>query len=158
MVRPIVVPIDGSEHSLRALQFAVQTANFNGDQIILLNVQPRFEESWGLMTTDDDIQEEHNRIGEEQLKKAKEYLDDLNIPYTAKVRLGLPTIEICAEAKETNARCIVMGSRGMGPDVSKALGSVGYGVIHLTPCPLTLVPAQYSNENIGIQNDVNIVQ
>lgn len=152
MNRPIVVPIDGSEHSLRALEFAVETANSRGDHIILVNVQPRFEESWGPMKTDEEIHDVHNRTGEELLKRAKEFLEMQNIPYTAKVRLGLPTIEICAEAKESNARCIVMGSRGMGPDVSKALGSVGYGVIHLTPCPLTLVPAQLVKENNEIHN------
>lgn len=142
MKHPIIVPIDGSEHSLRALKFAVEIANCWNEQIILVNVQPRFDEPWDSMKTDEEIQEIHHQTGEKLLEKAKEYLDKLGFHYTSKVRLGLPTIEICAEAEETSARCIIMGSRGMGPDVSKALGSVGYGVIHLTPCPLTLVPAQ----------------
>lgn len=139
----IVVPIDGSEHSLKALDFAVKTATITGDHIILVNVQPRFDEPWDPTKPDQEIQENHHKMGEEQLQRAKEYLNESNVSYTAKVRLGLPTIEICEEAKATNARCIIMGSRGRGPDVSKALGSVGYGVIHLTPCPITLVPANY---------------
>ncbi|WP_017755263.1 universal stress protein [Calidifontibacillus oryziterrae] len=141
MNQSIVVPIDGSEHSIRALDFAIKTANCTGDHIILVNVQPRFDETWDPAKSDKEIDEVHHKAGEELLEKAKEVLNESNIPYTAKIRLGLPTVEICAEAKESNARCIIMGSRGMGPDVSKALGSVGYGVIHLTPCPLTLIPA-----------------
>lgn len=143
MNHTIVVPIDGSEHSLKALDFAIKTVNSTGDDIILVNVQPRFEEPWDPTKSDSEIQEVHHKIGEEQLQGAKEYLNKFNIPYTAKVRLGLPSIEICEEAKESGARCIIMGSRGRGPDVSKALGSVGYGVLHLTPCPITLVPANY---------------
>lgn len=84
-------------------------------------------------------EENANKLFEDAIK----LLTDQEVEYETKIRSGLPTIEIASEAKEQNARVIIMGTRGMGPALSNALGSVSYSLTHLTPCPLTLIPFHY---------------
>ncbi|WLR52949.1 universal stress protein [Bacillus tianshenii] len=138
----IIVPIDGSDHANKALDYAISISKATRDTLVLLNVQPRFEE---VLETpphnDEEISSDHYKKGEKALQAAAKRVVEANVQYEKKIRTGLATIEIAEEAKERKANCIIMGSRGMGPVVSKALGSVSYGVLHLAPCPLTLVPA-----------------
>lgn len=139
----IVVPIDGSDHANNALAYAASIAKATGDILVLLNVQPRFEETLETPPhNDEEIAADHEKKGEQALQNAAKKVEEAGVQYEMKVRIGLATIEIAQEAKEREATSIIMGSRGMGPVVSKALGSVSYGVLHLAPCPLTLVPAQ----------------
>ena len=141
MSQKILVPIDGSKQSLKALEFAIETSQKTNDQFILLNVQPKIDhfDPKGRYS-EEEIESLNEQKGFEVLKEASKIVEKAGIKYDMIVRTGLPTIEITNEAKKKNIRCIVMGTRGMGPDVSKALGSVSYGVLHLAPCPITLVP------------------
>lgn len=132
----IVVPIDGSKQALKALDFAISMAKMYEDSLLLLNVQRLDDEANHAM-----IQKE--KLEKQGLKHLDEAVEQINgkVPFLQKVRFGVPSIEIAKEAKEVNARCIVMGSRGNGPIVSAILGSVSYGVLHLAPCPVTVVPS-----------------
>lgn len=137
----ILVPMDGSKHALKALDFAISMANMYDEKLLLLNVQRLDHVS---ATGDVDSVFENERKAKERqglmcLEVAGEQIEG-KAAYEKKVRFGVPSIEIANEAKEVNARCIVMGSRGNGPIVSAILGSVSYGVLHLAPCPVTIVP------------------
>ncbi|WP_416151114.1 universal stress protein [Salipaludibacillus sp. HK11] len=138
----IIVPVDGSSQSLNALDFAIMMAVNYQDKLLLLNVQPKREANFSVEVTDDE------QWGQQVKDNAKRQLEEAiafvegKVPYSTKMRIGIPSIEITTEAKETHATSIVMGSRGNGPVVSAILGSVSYGVLHLSPCPVTVVPGQ----------------
>lgn len=117
----ILVPLDGSQASLKALSFAITTAKAFQDDLLLLHV----------------IQDDHNY--DDVFIEAEKILKETTITYTTKFRKGIPSIEIADEAKEQNVRQIIMGSLGMNPQVSYALGSVSERVIPLAPCPVTFV-------------------
>lgn len=135
----IVVPVDGSSHALKALDYAISMANKYEDTILLLNIQ-RNEEFESKDPADlEAYRKEKHEIGMSQLDQAVARIEG-QVAYEKKIRFGVPSIEIANEAKEINARCIVMGSRGNGPMISAILGSVSYGVLHLAPCPVTVVP------------------
>lgn len=137
----LVVPIDGSPSSMKALAFAIDNSKLYQDKIILLNVQAKYE---GLHIDRSIDQTEIKKLQElkglEVMEEAINILNGNNIPFEVKIRIGIATIEITSEAKEQEARMIILGSRGNGPVVSAVLGSVTYGVLHLATCPVTIVP------------------
>lgn len=139
--RVIVVPIDGSSDALLALKYAVEHAKAFQDKIILLNVQSNVDyETLNEYISKAQLQSMQEDKAKKIFADATQILEQHSVQYETKVRTGVPSIEISQEAKEQNARAIIMGTRGMGPALSNALGSVSYSLTHLTPCPLTLVP------------------
>lgn len=141
MSQTIIVPIDGSPSSLEALSFAIEHAKFFQDKIILLNVQPKYVGLQNESTVGDlEVKKLQETKGYDVLEHAIHLLNQEQVTFEAKVRIGIATIEITSEAKEQNARMIILGSKGNGPVVSAVLGSVTYGVLHLASCPVTIVP------------------
>ncbi|WP_062351324.1 universal stress protein [Bacillus kwashiorkori] len=140
MAKKIIVPIDNSIHSHRAFQFAVNLAQCLKGEIILLNVQPNIATTnVKRFISQDEIDAYLQELGTEIIDNAIQTVKP-TVPIEKVIRIGVPKVEICKEAKEANAYCIVMGSRGMGPIKGAVIGSVSYGVLHFAPCPVTIVP------------------
>ncbi|WP_019413163.1 universal stress protein [Paenisporosarcina sp. TG20] len=140
MSNVIVVPTDGSNGSIKALQYAIDLAKKTDGEIILLNVQPNFASpNVRNFFSKNDVEEYTQMLADEQLKTAKGIMEEAGVPYQAKVRTGLTKVEICQETKEAEASLIVMGYRGLGAVAGVVLGSVSYGVLHDAPCPVTIV-------------------
>lgn len=119
----ILVAIDGSSLSLKALEFAISMAKAYFDEIRLINVQPF-----------------HQILGENIIKEAEAALQNSNVLYTSTIRTGTqPAIEIISEAKDESIRCIVMGSKGLGKS-NNYLGSVSSAVLSMASCPVIIVP------------------
>lgn len=138
----IIVPVDGSDRSVEALTYAKEMAEKYKTELLLINVQPKNDGTFSIEHVDDaDWIKGKEEFGMERLREAAERLTG-DVPVSMKVRFGIPSIEITSEAKEQGAMCIVMGSRGNGPVVSAILGSVSYGVLHLSPCPVTIIPSK----------------
>jgi nucleotide-binding universal stress UspA family protein len=138
MKQHILVPVDGSDHSLRALDFAITIAKETDDSILLLNVQPSYETPGTTKFFDKkEIESYRNEKGQEQLEAAKKKAEASGITFETKITIGSASNEINAEAK--GARFIIMGSRGKGGIIGKVLGSVSYSVLHEAPCPVTVV-------------------
>lgn len=141
MGNTVLVPIDGSDSSIKAVEFTISIMK-KGDRIVLMNVQkPQYDgfEKVGNVTKD-QLDEYYLGEGKKILTSAEKLIKNHEISYESVVRIGLPSIEITKVAKEISAHSIVMGSKGMSPVVSHALGSVTYSVIHLASCPVTIVP------------------
>ncbi len=137
----ILVPYDGSASSQSAVKFAVEMAAAFGDEVVLLNVQASLDsfntkQFFSLQQIHEYEQEKGNAV----LQSGLDILAKTDVSYLSKVRTGTAKEEIIKEAKDSRARCIVMGSRGMDPFVGKILGSVSYGVLHTADCPVVIVP------------------
>ncbi len=138
MVKNILVPVDGSENSMRAILFAQELAKSVDGKLILLNIQPNYESiNTKRFFTKKEMEEFTEQDAKETLEKI-ELTDEMN--FEKKYRVGTPEIEICKEADEKKVFCIVMGTRGLGPIIGKILGSVSYNVIQKANCPVTIVP------------------
>lgn len=136
----ILVPIDGSDSSLKALEFATALARNKDERIVILNVQPSFNTP-GVRRffNPSDIEQYQQELSAESMKAAIQYLQQASLPYESKLLYGIPAQEICRAANDYAASQIVMGSRGAGVIKGKLLGSVSYGVLHEAPCPVTIV-------------------
>ncbi|MGD6804273.1 universal stress protein [Rossellomorea vietnamensis] len=139
----LLVPIDGSDHSKKALNFALTISKDQNAEIVLLNVQPAFNTpNVKRFLSTQQVQEYQEELSTEAFQKTLFNLNNLGgVHITKRVRIGDPSNEICKEAQEIKASVIIMGNRGLGSFKSALIGSVSYSVIHNATCPVTIVPS-----------------
>lgn len=128
--RPVLVPIDGSATSLRALDH-VLARRARGDALLpyLLAVVPHTE----------GIEENLADLGRRATVDARAALDAAGVPYVLGVAAGPPAVAIARIAKQLECEEIVMGTRGLRAIEGILLGSVTQRVLHLAEVPVTLV-------------------
>ena len=143
MGRQILIPVDGSSHSKRAFEFALDS--HPGATLTLLHVINPLS-SMGY--TDDDYfdiegfqrEEQHRRENAEALlDELAETADDRGFEVETVLRLGLPAREILLVAEELPAEQIVMGSRGRSGVGRVLFGSVAETVTRRSEVPVTVV-------------------
>jgi nucleotide-binding universal stress UspA family protein len=137
----LLVPVDGSESSHRAIEHAIDLANrITGIEIHLVNVQPPIVSGEVVMFVGQDtINKYHQEESEKALKNGRALLDEAGIAWTAHAKTGHVAETIVRTGKDMGCYLIVMGTRGMSPIKNLVLGSVATQVIHLTDIPVTLV-------------------
>jgi nucleotide-binding universal stress UspA family protein len=138
----ILVPVDGSETAVRAVDCALRLARCAREpvELHLLTVQPPIVSGGVRMFfKHEDIEAYYQDSGQEALRAVRERLDQAGQAYVQQVRVGPIGETIADYAKELGCDQIVMGSRGLGAVSGMVLGSVATKVIHLTDVPVTLV-------------------
>ena len=140
----IVVPIDFSEHSDKALDWALRLAQHAGTPVVLCHVIPRLPIEWMGQTT----VEEH-KIGEGLREEAEKRLQALAVGKTVPIHSlvvygGVPAMEICRVAEQKQADLIVMGTQGRTGISHLLMGSVAERVVRHAPCAVltVCVPSQ----------------
>lgn len=140
MLQKILVAVDGSEYSKKALEFASELAQKFDASLHIVHV-PQGSAADRVMVLGGASIMIH--AGREQIENAGRTLIDaaseiagenLRDKVTTELRGGDPAAEIVASAKENEADCIVIGSRGLGDFGSLLLGSVSHKVNHSAPC------------------------
>jgi len=133
----ILVPVDGSAYSLKAVETACDLAKAQAPATLVLTavaVQiPELEE--GVY-----IAEKMKAQAEIALAKAKEVAQAQGI--TAEIILATgasPADEIVREAKDQQADLIVIGSRGLAGKTRSFLGSTASQVVTYSPCSVLVV-------------------
>ncbi len=140
----IIVGVDGSRHSRRALQWAVSEAATRRVPLTVLTVQQAVAGYWGGPVPYATDQELTAQAGKEVQKETDDVLGALDAaarPPSVTVRAvaGLPVEELLAAAE--GADMLVVGARGAGGFKRLLLGSVSTHVTHHAPCPVVVVPA-----------------
>lgn len=149
IITKILVPIDGSDQSEYALDYAVNLALQTKAQIELLTVVPSVflpTYSFYILKSDAirDCQKQLEASFEGVLKKSLSYIEKKNLALKVSTKLakGIPYKEIVKEAKLVDFDIIIMGSRGAEGQFSYE-GSVSDRVIHEAPCPVLVVKEKY---------------
>jgi nucleotide-binding universal stress UspA family protein len=139
MFRSILVAVDGSTHSRRAVEEAVDLARSLNSRLTFISVGT-YPVMWPSpylpVVTDDELRSAARAVLE---AAAAEVPDDF--PVTPVVRLGRPADEIVALAREGHHDLIVMGARGRGAAASLLLGSVSHAVLNQSPAAVLIVHA-----------------
>ena len=131
----VLVPVDGSESSTRAVQTAVQLyERLAKVEVLLLHV----EVVDGVPATALGDGGQRAAAPADALLRAKSLLDAAGVPHTSEIRRGYvpPVIAQYADAMRCDA--IVMGTRGLG-STGDVVGSIARQVIALSDLPVTLV-------------------
>ena len=146
MYKKMVVPVDGSETSWRALRQAVELGTkFGGSEIVVLTViQPYNNAALLAVPLDHNVISQSNadmeRIGNEVLKQAREIVGP---NYAGKVsfemEVGHPSERILAVTKECGADAIIIGSRGLSGIAEFFLRSVRYKISQYSNVPVLIV-------------------
>jgi len=137
----ILLPVDGSGPSDRAVQHLISTVDGCTDrEIYLINIQTPIDapELLGHMPAS-EIEAMQEARGGDALVSARALLDKAGIPYTAAVLVGPVAETIVDYARKNGCEKIVMGTRGLGALGSVLLGSVTSRLMSLTDLPVTLV-------------------
>lgn len=141
-MKRILVPSDGSENSLRAVDHAVAAARENRDpvEITLLHVLDPITFTSPVATLSSDPRKrERPPAVDAALHRAREILTAAGVPYAIRWRVGEPAPEIAAEVEERPYDAVIMGTRGVGPIAKLVLGSVASRVQYLVDVPLTFI-------------------
>lgn len=134
----ILIPVDGSSHSLRATHYGVKIAKCMGSDILLIHCHKAFPVTLGepyLQKMITRRQEDSNRL----LQAYRDLLKDEGITFEDRIFEGSPGSVICNVAKIEECEMIIMGSRGHTDLKGLLLGSVAHRVLHAAPCPVTIV-------------------
>ena len=143
MFSRILVGLDGSEYSLKALEFAVDLAKKYSSQLVLIHVVMRQiyainpPEAGILAGT--AIVRELEAEGKAILAKGEETVKAQGLPVEARLRQGVPAEELLRAAADEKADLIVLGSRGLSQVKAFLLGSVSDKVSHHAKCPTLIV-------------------
>ena len=136
----VLVPVDGSPASLRALDFAIEMMGQNPDtSLVLLNVQNISAMDLTGAAMGSDWQEAASQASAKALKEAVGKAEAAGIAFKSIVRTGQTAEAIAQAARDEGIEHIVMGTRGLGSIQGLLLGSVAMKVIHLAEVPITLI-------------------
>jgi nucleotide-binding universal stress UspA family protein len=142
----IIVGIDGSVHSRRALEWAIGEAAIRRAPLTVLTIQQDYTGFWGptacpYVQQDPDLVERAAKEAQAETDRAIDGLRAGARPPSVTVRAvaGLPAEEILRAAQD--ADMIVVGSRGAGGFRKLLMGSVSVQVTHHANCPVVVIPA-----------------
>lgn len=137
MLRRILVPIDGTDYSWRALEYACELAGYTRGSLVVMTVasgrrlQP-------VMEVDGDCL--RAQIGDELLEAAYVMLSGKNVDCTYILENDSDIAEsILRCASEQQCEAIVLGSRGMGALEGLFRSSVSQAVVEKATVPVTIV-------------------
>ena len=135
----ILVAVDGSKPSLKAVQTLIDHSDWYRDQpaIELLSVHlpvPKIAH-----VNKAQLERYYEEEGQAALLAAKKKLDAAGLSYTARVLVGPIAETIVKHAKSKGFDQIVIGTRGMGQLGQALLGSTATKVLHIAETPVLLV-------------------
>jgi len=141
-VHKLLVPVDGSDNAMRALEYAIQLAKQCRPMelvIVYAQLEPPLFDELAVYLPEEKTKELQRKHGEDILRPSIERANKAGVVFTSQVLFGdIPqSIVSCAETLGCDG--IVMGTRGMGAILNLIAGSVATKVIHLTKLPVTLV-------------------
>ncbi len=140
MYNRILVAIDGSKMSNKALKSALQIAKERYSKVGVIHAEKNVMISEN-MTTDsiDEIYAKINREVDGLFDEAKGLAKEEDLEIETHYVMGDPAVQIVKTAEQENYQLIVMGSRGLGAIKGIVMGSVSYKVLQLSHCPVLII-------------------
>lgn len=138
MFEKILVPLDGSEHSIRALKTAIQIAKKFDGTITLIHVYT--VSSFAITPTQvykyvQAIQDLGNNI----LEEGQNLVTAAGIKVETKLQEGQTVAKILETITKEKINLVILGSRGVSKLKGIIMGSVSEGVTKNSPCPVLVV-------------------
>ena len=134
----ILLAVDGSAPSERAVRTTMELAPCVGAEVIVLHVRETETVPWSLQTVELATPDEASDLVDDAVRTMK----DAGIAARGEVAgavHGSAAREILRLARESDAGMIVMGSRGLSDLAGLVMGSVAHKVLHLADRPVLVV-------------------
>lgn len=137
--RPVVVGYDGSKRAGKAVEWAAQLAEHQGEPLVILYAADRIrythDAGVGLWTPA-QAHKSALEIAERGVDIAREVAPELEVS----AKSSLSSAAAALEEISLQARLIVVGNSGRGRVTGILLGSTAYHVASLARCPVVIVP------------------
>ncbi|OOG72754.1 universal stress protein [Algoriphagus sp. A40] len=135
----IIVPLDFSENSYKALEFAISMADKKKGEIILVHVVEIVYDfaSQAALALDSMFKD-----GEKLLKENIEKYQASGVKMSYEILEGNAAITVARIAEESQANLIVMGTQGASGIKKALIGTTTVSLIREANCPVLVVPAQ----------------
>jgi nucleotide-binding universal stress UspA family protein len=137
MFNTILLALDGSDGSKRAIPIAVELAKRDGAKVVIVHVDERIVGKGG-----GDIHADEAQV-QDEVRKMAEDLSGQGIETSVEMRdvmVGGPAHPIADVANEAGADLIVVGTRGHSGVPGVLLGSVTQRLLHLAHQPVLAIP------------------
>jgi len=146
MLKNILVPVDGSEHALKAIKLADDLAERYKSNLTVLHVRSKnvseelriFAEMEFSAKEREDMGGILEKVAEKVIKESIAEANLVRLPKTI-VLLGDPASAIVEYVKKNDIDTVVMGSRGMSDLKGLLVGSVSHKVSNLVECTCIMV-------------------
>jgi len=152
LFQKILVPLDGSDHSLRALEEAAQIAKFFSGKLTLINVysvqpilmpvQSAPSYTGGPIFTGSEVSrliEAAKKSGNKILEDGEQRISPTGVQVEKLLVEGHAVEKIVRVANESNFDLVVIGARGISHIREMLLGSVTDGVMHHVHCAVLVI-------------------
>lgn len=131
-MKKILVPIDGSQYSEKAMDMAKVIGSTMNSEITILNViRPMLDYKYA---HNKDFHKEGERLlvseSNKLLQEKQKFFEDYTGEVKSIYKRGDPANEIVKYAEEGDFDLVIMGSRGLGSFSRTLLGSISDKVIH----------------------------
>jgi len=139
----IVVGIDGSDHSIRALEWAAGEAAARHAPLTVLTIHSVPQSGWTgnpvILPQDSEDLSREQQAAEEMTAKVTSQLGEAQpASVTVRATIGFPAQDLIEASREADV--MVVGSRGGGGFARLVAGSVSSQVVHHAHCPVVVVP------------------
>jgi universal stress protein A len=150
-IKRILVPVDFSAHSDRAIEYAITMGKHFGACVELFHVvEDPFESGgWGSEVYMSDLDGLRQRAIDDAKARLERCLSTPpagSLPLVTTVRMGHVANTIVEYAKTIQADLVVMGTHGRTGLAHFIIGSVAERVVRLAPCPVLTVGLEKSNK------------
>jgi nucleotide-binding universal stress UspA family protein len=140
----IIVGVDGSGHSQRALEWALKEAGIRQAPLTVLTVHEAVRGYYSATAVSPDNPARTEAAREAAAAETEKVLAGLQGPRPASVTVkavhGFPVEQLIEAGKD--ADMLVLGSRGAGGFTRLLMGSTAGQVAEHTLCPILIVPAE----------------
>lgn len=147
MIKSVLVGVDGSVNSYKALDFALEFAERFGASLTIINVSESLamtavpQEATGYQNGSTavfakDLRAIQNEIIAKSVQRAKATRPNVTVSYLQKE--GDAAFEIINVAREEGFDVVVVGHRGAGGMRERLLGTISEKVAHQAPCTVVI--------------------
>ncbi|OLO27648.1 hypothetical protein BTR23_19690 [Alkalihalophilus pseudofirmus] len=145
--KKVVVAIDGSKHSYKAVKRAVELVNDVTGQLTVVHIvqdgspTPIIIGDFSASQYDyrKKMKEMKKEEGEQIIQRAKKEVQENGGTSEFYILEGDPAATICEYAEKENYDLIIIGSRGLGSFKEMMLGSVSHKVAQISTVPVMIV-------------------
>ena len=147
----IIVGVDGSGHSQRALEWAMKEATLRHAPLTVLTVHETIRGYFGtaaIIPRDAELTEKAREAAQAEVEKVLAGLGESRPEsVTVKAVNGFPVEELIKAGHD--ADMIVLGARGVGGFTQLMLGSVTSQVAHHATCPVLIVQPAHRDSRVS---------
>ena len=153
VTRKVLIPVDQSEHSERAVHWFLKYGMMAGDHLTLFHVVetagvfPAYSAGPLPLSSIEAVLKEKEKEVHDLKKKFETILASSKIKgeFVSSSHFAHAGEAICHVSKEKDIDYIIMGNRGMGVLRRTFLGSISDFVLHHVHLPVTIIPPKPKN-------------